>query len=157
MWRWALTDHVCLWRLHGCVLGFIHLSTTGVVELAEFTDLKGCPYTFVYIVYVKTEPWQASKHPFDSYRQWPSDNQLSIILFLSSSNKRRNARVIKWTVTHCIVKPSTVRYRNVQVKDVLCCLWPRNSNSAGHYSGQAETQLPKHSEQVQPHSSQSFD
>jgi hypothetical protein len=43
---------VCLWRLNGCVLDFIHLSATGVAEIAESTNLKGCPHTFVYIVYV---------------------------------------------------------------------------------------------------------
>ena len=30
---------------------FIHLSATGVVEIATSTNLKGCPHTFVYIVY----------------------------------------------------------------------------------------------------------
>ena len=41
------TVNVCLWRLHGCVLAFffffIHL--TGVTEIAEYTNLKGCPHT----------------------------------------------------------------------------------------------------------------
>ena len=30
---------------------FIHLSAMGVAEIAESTNLKGCPHTFVYIVY----------------------------------------------------------------------------------------------------------
>ena len=45
------TANACLWRLHGCVLDFIHLEATGVAEIAEFTDLKWCPHTFVYILY----------------------------------------------------------------------------------------------------------
>ena len=56
LWRchadshWALqwghsTANVCLWRLHGSVLDL------GVAEIAESTNLKGCPHTFVYIVY----------------------------------------------------------------------------------------------------------
>ena len=32
----------------------IHLSATGVAEIAESTNLKGCPHTFVYIVYKAT-------------------------------------------------------------------------------------------------------
>ena len=32
------------------MLDFIHLSATGVPEIAELTSLKGCPHTFVYIV-----------------------------------------------------------------------------------------------------------
>ena len=42
----------CLWRLHGGVLNFIHMSATGEAEIAKYTYLKGCPHTFVYIVYV---------------------------------------------------------------------------------------------------------
>ena len=34
------------------MLNFIHLSATGLTEIAESTNLKGCPLTFVYIVYV---------------------------------------------------------------------------------------------------------
>ena len=45
------TANVCLWRLHGCVLKFIVLSATGLAEIAESTNLKGCPHSFVYIVY----------------------------------------------------------------------------------------------------------
>ena len=45
------TANGCLWRLHGFVLNFIHLSATGVAEIAESTNLKWCPHTFVYIVY----------------------------------------------------------------------------------------------------------
>ena len=33
------------------MLDFIHLSATDVVEIAKTTNLKGCPHTFVYIVY----------------------------------------------------------------------------------------------------------
>jgi hypothetical protein len=33
-----------------CVLDFIHLSATGVAEIAKSTHLKGCPHTYVYIV-----------------------------------------------------------------------------------------------------------
>ena len=43
------TANVCLWRLHGCVLDFKHLSAMGVAEIAESANLKGCPHTFVYI------------------------------------------------------------------------------------------------------------
>jgi hypothetical protein len=42
------TANVCLWRLHGCVLDFIHLSATGVAEITESTNLKGWPHTFVH-------------------------------------------------------------------------------------------------------------
>ena len=42
---------VCLWRLRGYVLDFIHLSATVVAEIAESTNLKGCPHTFVNILY----------------------------------------------------------------------------------------------------------
>jgi hypothetical protein len=34
------------------VLDFIHLSATGVAEMAISTHFNGCPHTFVYIVYV---------------------------------------------------------------------------------------------------------
>ena len=34
------------------MLEFIHLSATGVAEIAESTNLKGGPHTFVYIVYL---------------------------------------------------------------------------------------------------------
>ena len=37
-------------RLHGCVLDLINLSATGVAEIAEYSYLKVCPHTFVYIV-----------------------------------------------------------------------------------------------------------
>ena len=37
------------------MLDFIYLSATGVAEIAESTHLKGCPHTFVYIVYVDTD------------------------------------------------------------------------------------------------------
>ena len=33
--------NVCLWRLHGSVLDFIHLSATGVAEIAKSTNLTG--------------------------------------------------------------------------------------------------------------------
>ena len=46
------TATVCLWRLHGGVLDFIHLSATGVAEIAESTNLKGCSHAFVYVMYV---------------------------------------------------------------------------------------------------------
>ncbi|KAK6318221.1 hypothetical protein J4Q44_G00115120 [Coregonus suidteri] len=45
------TTNVCLWILHGCVLDVIHLSATGVAEIAQSTNLKGCPYTFGHVVY----------------------------------------------------------------------------------------------------------
>ena len=45
------TANVCLWILHGCVLDFTPLSATGVAEIAESTNLKGCPHTFVSIAY----------------------------------------------------------------------------------------------------------
>ena len=31
---------------------FIHLSATGVAEIAKSTHLEECPHTFVYIVYL---------------------------------------------------------------------------------------------------------
>ena len=45
------TANVCQWRLHGFVLNFIHLSAMAVAEIAKSTHLKGCPHSFVYIVY----------------------------------------------------------------------------------------------------------
>ena len=44
------TANVCQWRLHGCVLDFIHLSAMGVADIAESTYLKGCPHTFGHVV-----------------------------------------------------------------------------------------------------------
>ena len=41
------TNGDCLWRTHGCVLDFIDPSATGVAEIAESTNTKGCPHTFV--------------------------------------------------------------------------------------------------------------
>jgi hypothetical protein len=35
------------------VLDFIHLSATGVAEIAECTDLKWCPHTFGDVVYIQ--------------------------------------------------------------------------------------------------------
>jgi hypothetical protein len=37
--------------VHGGVLNFIHLSATGVAEIAISTHFKGCPDTRVYIVH----------------------------------------------------------------------------------------------------------
>jgi hypothetical protein len=42
---------VCLWRLHGCVLDYIHLSATGVAGIAKYTNLKGCPNIFGHVLY----------------------------------------------------------------------------------------------------------
>ena len=45
------TGNVCLWKLHGGVLNFIHLSETSVAKKkAESTNLKGCPHTFGDVV-----------------------------------------------------------------------------------------------------------
>ena len=49
-----LNGSVCLWRLYGCVLDFIHLSAKCVAEIAKSTNLKGCQHTFVYIMYLYT-------------------------------------------------------------------------------------------------------
>ena len=35
------------------MVNFIHLSATGVAEIAESTNLKGCPHTFLYDVHRK--------------------------------------------------------------------------------------------------------
>ena len=51
LFRKAVLLPMFLWRLHGYVLDLIHLSATGVAEIAKSTHLKGCPHTFVYIVY----------------------------------------------------------------------------------------------------------
>ena len=45
------TVNVCRWRLHGCVLDFIHLLAMGVVEIADSTHSKGCPHTLGHVVY----------------------------------------------------------------------------------------------------------
>ena len=42
---------VCRWRFHGSVHDYIHLLAIGVAEIATSTHLKGCPHTFVYVVY----------------------------------------------------------------------------------------------------------
>ena len=42
--------NVCLWRLQGCELNIIHLSASGVTEIAKSTHLKGCPHIFAYKV-----------------------------------------------------------------------------------------------------------
>jgi hypothetical protein len=39
---------VCLWRLHDCVLNFIHLLATGVAEIAKSTNLS--TYIWIYTV-----------------------------------------------------------------------------------------------------------
>ena len=38
--------NVCLWRLHGCVLDFIHLSAMDVAEIAKSTNEKGVSVYF---------------------------------------------------------------------------------------------------------------
>jgi hypothetical protein len=48
------TANVCLWRLHWCVLDFKHLSAMVVAEMAESTNLNGCPHTFGHVVYIHT-------------------------------------------------------------------------------------------------------
>ena len=47
------------WDCIGFVLNFIHLSATGVDQIAKSTNLKGCPHTFACIVYLnkKVGPW----------------------------------------------------------------------------------------------------
>jgi hypothetical protein len=46
-----LLPTVCLWRLHGGVFNFIHLSAMGLAEIDKGL-LKGCPHIFTYIEYV---------------------------------------------------------------------------------------------------------
>jgi hypothetical protein len=55
------TANVCLCRLLGCVLEFIHVSAKGVAEIAKSTNLKVCPHTFVHVVYMLTHT-SAHKH-----------------------------------------------------------------------------------------------
>jgi hypothetical protein len=57
---------------------FIHLSATGVAEKAESTHLKGCPYTFVIIVY----------NPGQTF----SDLDINIWIQLSNSIRTQNIR-----------------------------------------------------------------
>ena len=45
----SILPTICLRRLHGRVLNFIHRSATGVAKTVESTHLKVCPHTFVYI------------------------------------------------------------------------------------------------------------
>uniref|UniRef100_A0A8K9WRM2 Uncharacterized protein n=1 Tax=Oncorhynchus mykiss TaxID=8022 RepID=A0A8K9WRM2_ONCMY len=54
------TANVRLWRLHGCLIGFIHLSATGGTEIAESTNLNGCPHTSAYFVQAISEMTQAT-------------------------------------------------------------------------------------------------
>ena len=49
------TANVCLWRLHGCVLDFIHFSATGVAEIAESTNLKAYPHTAGHTLYLSAD------------------------------------------------------------------------------------------------------
>ena len=44
--------HQCLSMEIAWLCAFIHLSATDVAEIAESIHLKGCPHTFVYIVYL---------------------------------------------------------------------------------------------------------
>ena len=44
---------VCLWRLHGCVLDFMHLSATDVAQIATSTHFEGCPHLFGHVVHLK--------------------------------------------------------------------------------------------------------
>ena len=44
------------------MLDFIQLSAAGVAEIAESTHLKGCPHTFVYVVYLSMG--DNYSHPF---------------------------------------------------------------------------------------------
>jgi hypothetical protein len=46
------TANVCLWRLHGCMLNFIHMSASGVAEIAKSTNFEGVSTYFAYIVYM---------------------------------------------------------------------------------------------------------
>lgn len=43
------TANVCLWKLHGYMLDFIHLLAMAVAETPELDHLEGCPHTFGYI------------------------------------------------------------------------------------------------------------
>ena len=44
------TASVCLSRLQGYVLNFIHLLAVGVAETLEFNNYEWCPNTFVCIL-----------------------------------------------------------------------------------------------------------
>jgi hypothetical protein len=44
--HWVLLLTVCLWRVHGCVLDFIHLSATCVAHIVKYSILKECAHTF---------------------------------------------------------------------------------------------------------------
>uniref|UniRef100_A0A4W5KB60 Endonuclease III-like protein 1 n=1 Tax=Hucho hucho TaxID=62062 RepID=A0A4W5KB60_9TELE len=74
-------------RLHGCVLDFIHLSATGVVEIAKSTNLKWCPYTFVYVVYylkdARLKTLSPPPHLFHQVRRY----QVLVSLMLSSQTR----------------------------------------------------------------------
>ena len=56
------------------MLDFIHLSATGVAEIAKSTNLKGCPHSFVYIVYVNepVNPPTIVFHIAPSFTEWCS-------------------------------------------------------------------------------------
>ena len=86
----------CLWRLHGCVLDFIHLSATGVAEIAKSTNLKGCSHTFVYIVCIKNNPKQSSC----SRACW--EIMMGVVLmglFYSPQSKTDTITLLHWLLT----------------------------------------------------------
>jgi hypothetical protein len=73
------TANVGLWRLHGCVLDFIH-----VAEIDESIHLKGCPHTKLYF--------------------WPcSVSRVSFILYTihrCSTFFEHVAKILQWFIKH---------------------------------------------------------
>jgi hypothetical protein len=47
------TANVCRWKLHACVLDFIHLSATCVADIAKSTNWKVSTYFCIYSVFLE--------------------------------------------------------------------------------------------------------
>jgi hypothetical protein len=63
--------------MHGCVLNFIHLSATGVAEIAESTHLKGCAHTlYIWCMFKVPKQVQLTKEDTKQYQQKPIPNEL---------------------------------------------------------------------------------
>jgi hypothetical protein len=81
--------------LYDFVLDFIHLSATGVAEIAESTNLKGCPHTFVYIVYLTQAQTPVRTHtgslslplPLPTVMQTFTFKQISISIICTGTKK----------------------------------------------------------------------
>ena len=66
------------------MLEFIHLSASGVAEIADSTNLKGCPHTFVYIVCVAYSVGGG----YTKFEETPAGCRIPYPLLTASDQKR---------------------------------------------------------------------